>query len=439
MIQKVFLPKLGQTMEEATIEKWVKKEGDQVDRGDVLLEITTDKATLEVESYVNGVLRKIMAKEGEVLPVNAVIALVGEADDEMPSDEEIAEMARKREEAAPTAAEEEKAEAAPVKEAVSVSTPSGRRFASPRARRLAKRNKVNLSLVSGTGDGGRIVEKDVQACLARLEGIKVTPTAKTIAYERGVDLTTVKGTGPGGKITKADVLKAAPGVAVAATRRVELTAMRSIVAERMTYSKTHIPHYYLNIAVDMTECVALRQELNEAAPAKISYNDFLTRAVSISMHNHPEVNVVWKDDHIEQNAEINVGIAVALEDGLIVPVIRNADRLSLKDTAVASRGLIDKARGKRLTPDEYTGGCITISNLGMFDVDSFVPVINPGESMILGVGGIHDAPVVIDGGIHIRAIMNLTLSGDHRAVDGAVGAAFLRDVKVLLEKPQELI
>ncbi len=437
MIQKVFLPKLGQTMEEATIEKWTKKEGDRVERGDVLLEITTDKATLEVESYVTGVLKKIMAKEGEVLPVNAVIALVGEPEDELPSDEEIAQTAGEREEARPAAAKKEEAPA--VQEAFVAAAPSARRFASPRARLLAKREKINLNLISGTGPGGRIVEKDIQACLAQLEGVKVTPTAKVIAYERGIDLTTVKGTGPGGKITKADVLQAAPRAAVPAAKRLELTAMRSVVAERMTYSKTHIPHYYLNIAVDMTECVALRQELNETAPAKISYNDFITRAVSISMSKHPEVNVVWKDDHIEQNAAINVGIAVALDEGLIVPVIRNADRLSLKDTAIASRGLIDKARGKRLTPDEYTGGCITISNLGMFDVDSFIAVINPGESIILGVGRIRETPVVIDGGIHIRAIMYLTLSGDHRAVDGAVGAACLKDVKDLLEKPQELV
>lgn len=438
MIQKVFLPKLGQTMEEATIEKWTKKEGDKVERGDVLLEITTDKATLEVESYVSGVLRKIMAREGEVLPVNAVIALVGEPDDELPSNEEIAEMVGKQEDARPSAVEADKAEAAPVSDAAVAAAPPGRRFTSPRAKRLAKLNKINLNLISGTGPSGRIVEKDIRACLTQLEGIRVTPTAKVIAYERGVDLTTLKGTGAAGKITRGDVLKAMPGAVAPAAKRIELTAMRSIVAERMTYSKTHIPHYYLNIAVDMTDCVALREELNETAPAKMSYNDFITRAVAISMRNRPKVNVAWKDDHIEQNAEINIGIAVALDDGLMVPVIRNADRLSLEETATASRSLIDKARGKRLTPDEYAGGCITISNLGMFDVHSFIPVINPGESMILGVGGIQDTPVVINGGIHARAVMYLTLSGDHRAVDGAVAAAFLKDVKDLLEKPQEL-
>jgi len=440
VIQKVFMPKLGQTMEEATVEKWAKKEGDTVARGDILLEITTDKATLEVESYVSGVLRKILAKEGEVLPVNAVIALVGEADEALPSEEEIAGMVGKKEEpGAPSAVREAPAErAAPEVEVPAPAPPPGRRFVSPRARRLAKQKKVYLNVISGTGPSGRIVEKDVKSYLERLEGVKATPTAREVAYERGVDLTAVKGTGPGGKIVKDDVLAAAPAVAAPAAMRVELTAMRKIVAERMTFSKTHIPHYYLNIAVDMTECVRLRAKLNETAPAKISYNDFLTRAVALAMLEHPKVNAVWKDEYIEQNPDINIGIAVALEDGLIVPVIRNADRLSLEHVAAASQSLIEKARGKRLTPDEYTGGSITISNLGMFDVESFIPVINPGESLILGVGKIQDAPVVIEGAIHIRSMMYLSLSGDHRAVDGAVAAAFLKRVKELVEDPEKL-
>jgi len=439
MIQYIRVPKLGQTMEEATVERWHKKEGDPVAKGDVVLEITTDKATLEVESFVTGTVRKILAPEGVVLPVNTVIAIVGEPDDALPDDLPALEAAAKGE-AAPTpppVAEKEEVAPAPSEPQPAVAD-GGRLRASPRARRLAAREKVPLSILRGSGPGGRVVEKDVLAYLERRRSVKLTPAAKVAAMERGVDVTRITGTGPGGRITRDDVLAATPAAAAPVAQRIELTAMRRIVAERMTRSKREAPHFYIVTEVDMTGAVALRRKLNAGGKVRIGFHDLLIRAAARAMSEHPAMNARWADGAIERRDEINIGLAVALDEGLIVPVVRNADRLSLADTARASAALIEKARSKRLTPDEYEGGCLTISNLGMYDVESFLAVINPGEPAIIGVGRIADKPVVIDGGIHVRSMMNLSLSADHRVVDGAIAAAFLKRVKELLEAPEQL-
>jgi len=446
MIQHILMPKLGQTMEEATVERWHKKEGDRVQKGDVVLEITTDKATLEVESFVSGVMRKILAPEGVTLPVNTPIALVGEPDDPLPDN--LAELeAAARGEAAPVgaaakaeAAEPSGAEAVPTAAQAPPAPPPGRILISPRARKRAREAKVPLQVLRGSGPNGRIVEKDVLDYLARRDKIKATPTAIALAYERGVDITSISGTGTGGRVTKEDVLAApvAAPAAAPAERRIELTAMRRIVAERMAQSKREAPHFYLMMEIDMTQAVALRSRLNAEGRVRIAFHDLLIRACAIALREHPQMNVAWAGDAIRQRGEVNIGLAVALEDGLIVPVVRNADRLSLQEIARESARLVERARSKHLTPDEYQGGCLTISNLGMFQVDNFVPVINPGESAILGVGRIVQKPVVIDGGIHIRSMMGVTLSADHRSVDGAIAAAFLRRVKELLEAPEQL-
>ncbi len=313
----------------------------------------------------------------------------------------------------------------------------------------AKEARVPLQILRGSGPGGRIVEKDVSEYLARREPVRATPTAIEMACERGIDLTALRGTGPGGKISKEDVLAAQPAAArpaAARERRVELTAMRRIVAERMAKSKREAPHFYLTMEVDMTAAAALRAKLNADLPAggvglpaggvglpaeasaktggkmRVGFHDLLIRACAKSLGENPMMNVIWGGDHIRVRAEINIGLAVALDEGLIVPVIRNADHLDLAATARTSAQMIEKARSKRLLPDEYEGGCLTISNLGMFDVDNFIPVINPGESAILGVGRIAQKPVVIAGGIQVRSMMSCTLSADHRAVDGAIAA-----------------
>jgi len=440
MIQQVLMPKLGQTMEEATIERWLKQEGDQVQRGDILLEITTDKATLEVESYASGVMRKILAKEGDVLPVKAVLALVGEPDDPLPDNlEQLTTTAAT--DAAPAAAAPETS--APEPTPVAAPPPGGRIRISPRARKQAKAARVPVEVLNGTGPNGRITEKDVLAYIEQRDKIKATPAAIAVAQERGVDITSVEGTGPGGKVTKEDVLAAKPAAAAAPTavptgKRVALSAMRRVVAERMSKSKREAPHFYLMMEIDMTAAVKLRAQLNAQGPTRIGFHDMIIRACATSFVENPAMNVNWAGDAIQQRNEISIGVAVALDEGLIVPVVRNADRLTLAGVAKASAALIAKARSKKLTPDEYEGGCLTLSNLGMFDVDNFIPVINPGESGILGVGRITKKPVVVNDGIQIRSMMGCTLSADHRAVDGAIAAAFLKRVKELLEDPEQL-
>ena len=449
MIQQILMPKLGETMTEATVEKWHKAEGDPIKKGDVILEITTDKATLEVESSITGVMRKILAPEKVTLPVNTVIALAGDPNDPLPAD--LNELMSAAQGGVATAFAEATAgkplavSAKPAAaETVLAAAPPGEITASPRARMRAKEAKVPLQILRGAGPNGRIVEKDVLAYLQRRDQAKATPVAIELAYERGVDLTLVTGTGPAGKITKEDVLTAKvvaarPAAAGAGKEgRIELTAMRRIVAERMAKSKREAPHFYLMTDVDMTAAAALRKKINDEGKTRVAFHDLLVRACAKSFQENPAMNVAWGGDHIRLRGEINIGLAVALDEGLIVPVVRNADRLSLVETAEASRKLIEKARSKRLTPDEYEGGCLTISNLGMYDMDAFIPVINPGESAILGVGRIAERVVVWNGEPAIRSMMSCTLSADHRSVDGTIAAKFLKRVKDLLEKPEEL-
>lgn len=453
MIQKILVPKLGQTMEEAAIAKWHKHEGDTIEKGDVVLEITTDKATLEVESFVSGTIRKILAAEGVTLPVNTVVALVGEPDDELPDDLMALEAAARGEGApAPATTPAESAPAASATPATATAptaqpTPAiaatdGRIFISPRARKLAAKEKIPVVVLRGAGPNGRITEKDVRAYLEKGKAIRITPAAKVAAVERGVDVTLITGTGPGGRITREDVLAApvvTPLAAAPSAGRVELSAMRRIVAERMSRSKREAPHFYIFMDADMTNAVEARKRINEAGSVRVGFHDILIRACAKAMAEMPAMNAAWDKDAIIRRGEINIGLAVAIDDGLIVPVVKNADRLGLTDIARQSQSLIEKARSKKLTPDEYEGGSLTISNLGMFGVDCFLPIINPGEAAILGVGSIAPKPVVIDGGIHIRSIMTLSLSADHRIVDGAIAAAYLKRVKNLLESPDELL
>jgi len=447
MLQEVFMPKLGDTVEEATIEAWHKKEGDQVQKGEVLLEVTTDKATLEVESLVSGTLRKIIVEPGHEVPVGQVIAYVGDKDDPLPADIGQQKPAEAKAGPAAPAAPSKPAPApaapeAPVVPAAGavVPEPAGRIFASPRAKRRAREEQIPLQLLTGTGPNGRIVEADVERYAEQLAPLSVTPTAKELACQKGVDLTKVSASGDGGKITKEDVLAALRGAPAApvSTGREPLSAMRRVVAERMTLSKTTIPHYYLTIEVDMTAAMAFRSMVSKTVGVKFSYNDLLAKVCALAIRQVPMINAFWDDGAIGHRSGIHIGYAVALDSGLMVPVVRDVDKKALAQIAETSAQLIDKARGKRLTPDEYGNGSITISNLGMMGVDNFVPVINPGESVILGVGRIADRVVVKDGGLHVRKMMNITMSGDHRVVDGAVGAQFLSIVKALLEDPEQI-
>jgi len=432
MIQQVTLPALGETVDTSTIERWLKKEGDAVTSGDVLCEITTDKATLEVESYYTGTLLKIVAVggPGEAIPDEI---LAGGA----PAAATAAPRAAAPEPVAP--AEAPAAAPSPAAEPLTASPPRGRVVASPRARRTARELGVPLAGLRGTGPGGRIVEADVVAAAGAAPGVKASPVARKLAEQQGVDLAAVRGTGPGGKVLKADVLAAAHAPAVAPGTVVPLTAMRRIVAERMLHSKQTTPCYYLQMDADMTDVADLRAKLNAAATdGKIAFNDFVIKAAALALKAFPQVNSRWVEGGIERRGAAHVGLAVALDEGLVVPVVRDADTKSLGEIACETADFAQRARSKKLLPDEYQDGCITVSNLGMFGIRSFIPVVNPGESTILGLGVIQDHVVYRQGGIQVRKMMSMTLSVDHRLVDGAVGAQFLERIRDLLEAPQKL-
>jgi len=447
MIQKVILPKLGETVEVSTIDRWIKNEGDTVTTGDILCEITTDKATLEVESYYRGTLLKILAPPGKELPVGSVIAVIGEKGEAIPED--ILAQAGGQAATAGKEAPAEKAAAAAV--AVAEAAPAvaaGRIFASPRARRLAAELLIRLEHVKGTGPGGRIVEADVEAAAKAgrsARAVRASPLARKVAEREGVDLAAVRGAGPGGKVMKEDVLRAARAPAAPAGPPVKpgeivpLTAMRRIVAARMAESKRAIPCYYLDMDADVTRLVALRSELNAKGDGRISFNDFVVKACAAALRAMPAVNSRWVEGGIQRRGEVHVGVAVGLEEGLIVPVVRDVDRKSLRQVSAESADLAERARSKKLLPDEYQGGCMTVSNLGMFGVRSFIAVVNPGESTILGLGAIEYRVVFREGGIQVRKIMSLMLSADHRLVDGAVGAQFLKMIREGLEAPEGLV
>jgi pyruvate dehydrogenase E2 component (dihydrolipoamide acetyltransferase) len=442
MIQKVILPKLGETVEVSTIERWVKNEGDAVAAGDILCEITTDKATLEVESYYRGTLLKILAPTGKELPVGSVIAVIGDKGEAVPPEflgQAVAAVgAGAAKKAAPAAAK-----VAAAGETVEAAAPAGRVVASPRARRAARELLADLGRVKGTGPGGRIVEADVEAHAKLARAVRASPVARKIAEREGIALVAVQGTGHAGKVMKEDVLRAAAAPAAEAVvpgEVIPLTPMRRIIAERMLESKQKIPCYYLEIDADVTDLVCLRNKLNAKGDGpKLSFNDFVLKACAIALRTFPVVNSRRVEGGIERRGEVNIGFAVGLDDGLIVPVVRDVDRKTIRQVSAESANLTERARTRKLLPDEYQGGCMTVSNLGMYGIRSFIAIVNPGESTILGLGTVQDRVVFRQGGIQVRKVMALTLSADHRLVDGMQGAQFLEVIRDGLEAPQRLV
>ncbi|NOX96946.1 MAG: 2-oxo acid dehydrogenase subunit E2 [Nitrospirae bacterium] len=391
MVTEVIMPKLGETMEEGVIERWVKKEGERVEKGDILLEVTTDKATLEVESYGSGILRKILSPEGETVPVAQVIALIAEKGEPLP------EVSGKPKEFD------------------------------------TRENKV---FEEKAGETEETDSMDYQ--LSSRARIKASPLAKKLAREKGIDLAQVPGTGPGGRITKEDVLKVKSlKLKVKSEKIVPLSPMRKAIAESMAEAKKTIPHYYLTVEVDMTEAVSRRKkllpEVEKKTGVKLSFNHLLIRAVALALKEYPGVTSVWDKEGIAIREEINIGIAVGLEEGLIVPVLREADKKSLVELASEVENVVSRARAKKLKAEEYFGANFTISNLGMFGIENFLPIINQYQSAILGVGAILKKPAVVEDRVEIRLLMKLTLSVDHRVVDGAVAARFLQKLKEILE------
>lgn len=441
MVQEIQMPKLGQTMEEGTVETWLVKEGEEVKKGEPLFEVTTDKATLEVEAFVSGTLLKIVVDEGEEVPVNEVIAYVGEKGEKIPEGRPRKAAPAKEEEPAKAAKAASAKEKAPGAVAVKPAPVQPEEVkASPRARKLAKAEKVPVAILRGSGPSGRVIEEDVEKYIQETRNIKVTPTARELAFQHNVDLRATEGSGPNGKITKEDMEAAATVIAArpaVAAGRQELSAMRRIVADRMTESKQTVPHFYLTVDVDMANVIALRKRINEENNAKVSYNDIIIKACAEAYAEVPRMNAQWGGDHVVVNDQADIALAVSIEDGLMVPVVRNAQDKDYLEISADTMDLIERARSKKLGPDEYQGGSLTLSNLGMLGIDNFIPIVNPGQAAIFGIGKIQEKAVVIDGGIHIRPMMTMTLCCDHRVVNGAEGAEYLSAVKRLLESAGE--
>jgi pyruvate dehydrogenase E2 component (dihydrolipoamide acetyltransferase) len=433
------MPKPGQFTEECTIVKWLKKEGDAVAKGDILFEIETDKANMEVESFFEGTLLKILTPEGGTVPVQAIVAWVGQQGEAIPA-------------TPPPPAAPPKAAAQPEisvqksavsqTQAVVVVAPQGvtqkpqvmqpvaprKLKISPRAKALAERSVINPAPIRGTGPGGRIVEKDVLAYLDAkgYAQLKITPTAKDLAAKEKLDLLALRGTGEAGKITVEDINRAI------AEKPKAMSKMRQVIAQRLTQSFTSTPHFFVTVSVDMTDLVAYRATL-KAKNLPYSVTDFIAMAVTLCLKECPTVNSSTDGKSIWWHSKVNLGLAVSLESGLVVPVIRDADDLTLLELHDHSAALVEKARLGKLLPDEMSGSTFTISNMGMLNVENFTAIINPGEAAILAVSSTSKQPVVKDDKVVVRQMMKITLSSDHQVIDGAQAAQFVNALKAKLE------
>lgn len=435
MANTVIMPKAGMAMEEGTIVKWFKNEGEKVEQGEILLEILTDKVNMEIEALYSGVLLKILKNEGDVVPVTEPIAYIGEAGEKV--DTAGADIAAPSIKSSPE--KQETPKDAPETLTAALSEEGGRIPATPLAKTLAKEKGIDLKSVRGTGSFGQILAKDVESAGT----VSATPLAKRIAQDKGIDLAAVQGSGYLGKVRERDLYPhdAAPEAisAVIGGRRVPMAGMRKVIADKMHASYLAAPHVTLNAKADVTELSLLRGKMNEASGIKISYNDFILRATALAIKNNPFINVSIENSELLYKDDINVGMAVALEEGLIVPVIRNTDTLSVRAISNLARELAERAREGRLMPDEYTGGTFTVTNLGMYGITSFGPIINPPESAILGACAIEEVLKMEGDKIEKRLFMGLSLTFDHRALDGAQGAIFLKGLIGLLENPYILI
>ena len=444
MPSPIAMPKPGQFTEECTIVKWLKKEGDAVAKGDILFEIETDKANMEVESFFEGTLLKILTPEGGTVPVQAIVAWVGQQGEALPATPPPAPVAK------PAAAPEvsgQKSEVSQTKGAavaaptsssaihhppsaiIPVQPAAPRKLKiSPRAKALAERSVISPAAIRGTGPGGRIVEKDVLAYLnARgYAQLKITPTAKDLAAKEQLDLLALRGTGEAGKITVEDVNRAV------AEKPKAMSKMRQVIAQRLTQSFTGTPHFFVTVSVDMTDLVAYRATL-KAKNLPYSVTDFIAMAVTLCLKEFPTVNSSTDGKSIWWHSKVNLGLAVSLESGLVVPVIRDADDLTLLELHDRSAALIEKARNGKLLPDEMSGSTFTISNMGMLNVENFTAIINPGEAAILAVSSTSKQPVVKDDKVVVRQMMKITLSSDHQVIDGAQAAHFVNAIKAKLE------
>jgi pyruvate dehydrogenase E2 component (dihydrolipoamide acetyltransferase) len=424
MASKVIMPKLSPTMEEGQIARWLKKEGDKVSMGEPLAEIDTDKATMEMQALSNGVLRKILVNEGESAPLGQLIAVIGEADEDISS--VINEAPAKQTAPVPAAAPASAPAPAPPPQPAAADangharqapaqSESGRMIVSPLAARMAAEAGLDLRTLHGSGPGGRIIKRDIEAALSETK-----PTAP-----RAVE-----------------PLRFQPSVVASASpyRDEPASEIRRTIARRLVTSIGPVPHFFLTSEIEMDRAVEMRRGINALDPdLKISINDIIIKVVASALIQHPAVNASFQDKFVRYYEHADVGVAVAIEDGLITPVIRSADQKSLSQIAGEVRELAERARSRKLKPDEYTGATFSVSNLGMFGIDEFTAVINPPEGGILAIGAVTPKPVVRDNEIVIRQMMRVTMSCDHRVIDGATGAKFLQTVKKILENPLYLV
>ena len=460
MAEFILMPKLGFNMESGQLVKWHKKEGEPVQKGDALFEVLTDKTNMVIESTVSGVVRKILAEEGETLAVFLPIAIIGSADEDIgPMIREAAAKLGKTEmaDSGSSKSAEDLPDEAPGQEEISPNVPSLRRLNfSPKARKYIQQNNIDITTLDlkGTGFQGGITAADV-AAYVKCNRDRITPLAEKIAAQKKLDLCGLKGTGQAGKITKADVEgfmnkkeeKASSQADPLGDRRVLKTisysGMRKIIGDRLSQSMFTAPHVYFTTSIDVDHLIALRQQVNSFQEQKVSLNDFMAAAVTKALRKYPELNSSLQGDKIIQYEDVNLGIAVGLETGLIVPVIKKAQSKSITQIAREGRVLIDKALKGALMPDEYKGGTFTISNLGMFGVENFTAIINPPEAGILSISAVKKTPVVMEADgedkILIRSVMHITLSVDHRIIDGLMATRFINQVKALVEKPISII
>lgn len=426
MATEVVMPKLGADMQEGKIVRWLKKEGERVQKGEIIAEVETDKADIEMEAYASGVMRKILAPEGQVAPVGTVIAVIAAEGEDVSG-----VLAGKAPAAAPAPAKPAAPPPASRVEAPAPAEargPAGRVKASPLARRLARERGVDLRLLQGSGPGGRVVRADIEQAATSAPAVAAAAPRPAVAPV------------PAAPAAPAAAVPAAVAAAAAAGEAIPLTPIRRAIASRMVQSKAPVPHFYLTLDADMTRAQELRASLNaHDETLKLTVTDILLKACALTLPKHPYVNASFAGDKIQFHREVHVGIAVALEDGLITPVLRDVHRKALTQIAREARDLAERARNRKLKADEISGATFTISNLGMFGIEEFSAIIVPPEAAILAVGAIQDAPVAEEGRVVIRPRLRLTLSCDHRVVDGATGARFLADLKKLLEAPYPLL
>jgi pyruvate dehydrogenase E2 component (dihydrolipoamide acetyltransferase) len=395
MAEIIKMPRLSDTMTDGVVVKWHKNIGDKIEEGDLLADIETDKATMEFESFQEGFLLHIGVKENETAEVDAILAILGEKGEDVQSllDSDIVEKKTEDSIIENLPQVEEKI----IENTSIVKTSSDRIKISPLAKRIAKEKKIDITNINGSGDGGRIIKRDVE----------------DITHETS-------------SMASSFLLK---------DEEVPISQMRKTIASRLSESKFTSPHFYLNMEVEMDNLISSRKLLNEKSDVKISFNDILVKAVSMAIKKHPFINSSWLDTHIKINKHINIGIAVSVENGLVVPVIKNADLKSFSEISIATSDFVKKAQENKLQPSDWDSNTFTISNLGMFGIDDFTAIINPPDACILAVGAIKERAIVKNGDIVVGNIMRLTLSSDHRLVDGVVGAKFLNTLKDMLESP----